>query len=159
MRSLAGDRDSEIAVAMWQPSHTLQRPFDANAPKLPRGDVHCFRMSVWGEHMDNGGSKEGTEAMMDPASLDCVHRVQELAAVRHLRARHFRHHGDSGIALAEQLLRSVGLWAADVATSRSVAQRTLAFCCSPLAPNTALCLQGGSCMRMRGLVPQPAQLI
>ena len=86
MRSLAGDRDSEIAVAMWQPSHTLQRPFDANAPKLPRGDVHCFRMSVWGEHMDNGGSKEGTEAMMDPASLDCVHRVQELAAVRHLRA-------------------------------------------------------------------------
>ena len=41
-RSMAGTRDTEMAVGCWQPSFT-----DDNCS----GDVHMFRMSLWTEHM------------------------------------------------------------------------------------------------------------
>jgi hypothetical protein len=81
MRSLAGDRDTELSVALWQPAHMMPRPVP-KAARTPRGAVHCFRMSVWSEHLANGSSEEGTRAMVDPESLESVRRVWELAAVR-----------------------------------------------------------------------------
>ena len=46
-RSLAGSRDSEIAVSCLQPEHTLL----ANDGKLPEGDVAYFRMRLFEEHL------------------------------------------------------------------------------------------------------------
>ena len=40
-RSLAGTRDSEIALGCWQPSYTHKKSF---------GSVHSFRLSLWSEH-------------------------------------------------------------------------------------------------------------
>ena len=41
-RSMAGTRDTEMAVGCWQPAFPEQNPY---------GDVHMFRMSLWAEHM------------------------------------------------------------------------------------------------------------
>lgn len=85
MRSLAGTRDSEIAAVMWQPAHMV----DAAKPtQLPTGQVHGFRMSLWREHLANGSTNEDIAALMDPAALSSVHRVQELAEVRHRHGCH-----------------------------------------------------------------------
>lgn len=81
MRSLAGTRDSEIAAAIWQPAHLLARPATVQA-QLPCGEVHCFRMSVWREHLANGTTQAAVAALLDPSALSTVHQVQRLAEVR-----------------------------------------------------------------------------
>ena len=40
-RSMAGTRDTEMAVGCWQPAFPDDNPY---------GDVHIFRMSLWTEH-------------------------------------------------------------------------------------------------------------
>ncbi|PXF43966.1 Phospholipase D alpha 1 [Gracilariopsis chorda] len=77
-RSLDGSRDTEIAIAAWQPEHVATGsngylPTDGE-PSLPQGDVAAFRASVWSEHL--GGYHDVFE---NPSSLECVHHIRELA--------------------------------------------------------------------------------
>ena len=41
-RSLAGSRDSEIAIGAYQPDHLSE-----DHGGEPRGDIHTFRMGLW----------------------------------------------------------------------------------------------------------------
>jgi len=66
-RSMAGTRDTEMAVGSWQPTFTPHHPF---------GDVHRFRMSLWTEHF-----RHCDELFIYPATMDCVQRVKQLAYV------------------------------------------------------------------------------
>ncbi|XP_057768087.1 phospholipase D alpha 1-like [Salvia miltiorrhiza] len=66
-RSMAGSRDSEIAMGAYQPHH-LSRGEPA------RGQVHGFRMALWYEHtgmLDNSFSY--------PESLECIQKVNGVA--------------------------------------------------------------------------------
>lgn len=70
-RSMSGTRDTEIAVGIHQPAHTLQSAALANF-SVPRGQVHCFRLSLWGEHLrflDN--------RFLEPSSMNCMRLVRE----------------------------------------------------------------------------------
>ena len=64
-RSMAGSRDTEMAVGCWQPAYDVE---------TPSGDVHRFRMSLWVEHF-----RYCHPLMNDPASLECVRKVKEIA--------------------------------------------------------------------------------
>nr|DAD31926.1 TPA_asm: hypothetical protein HUJ06_010777 [Nelumbo nucifera] len=68
-RSMEGNRDTEIAIGAFQPSHTWETKQSG-----PRGQVYGYRMSLWAEHM---GRME--ECFAHPESLDCTRRVRELA--------------------------------------------------------------------------------
>ena len=59
-RSLAGSRDTEIAVSVHQPQHLVE---DFG---LPHGDVALFRLRLLEEHL---GCQSG--ALTDPGSADC----------------------------------------------------------------------------------------
>ncbi|WOK94040.1 phospholipase D alpha 1-like [Canna indica] len=67
-RSLAGNRDSEIAHGSFQPAH-----IDGC-----RGDVHGFRMSLWHEHFMSH-CEHPSSAFLEPESLECVRKVREVA--------------------------------------------------------------------------------
>ncbi|KAL9276383.1 hypothetical protein ACSQ67_026066 [Phaseolus vulgaris] len=68
-RSMAGSRDTEIAMGAYQPRHTW------SAKKgHPHGQVYGYRMSLWAEHT---GSIEG--CFKDPESLECVKSVNNIA--------------------------------------------------------------------------------
>lgn len=70
-RSMAGTRDTEIAIATHQPAHTYELSSQSQMV-LPRGDVHCFRMSLWAEHigfLDN--------AFLAPWQPACMRKVRE----------------------------------------------------------------------------------
>ncbi|CAL4185607.1 unnamed protein product, partial [Meganyctiphanes norvegica] len=67
-RSMAGTRDTEIAVGAYQPMHTREVSGE------PRGNVHQFRMALWAEHL--GGVEE---IHANPGTLECVQAVNELA--------------------------------------------------------------------------------
>ncbi|KAM0866858.1 hypothetical protein ACQ4PT_042370 [Festuca glaucescens] len=74
-RSLAGNRDSEIAEGSYQPAHLNGR--DGGRA---RGVVHAFRMSLWHEHlMDNVGAGAGAAVFAEPESVECVHAVRRAA--------------------------------------------------------------------------------
>lgn len=79
-RSLDGSRDTEIAIAAWQPEHmaTGGNGYLAtdDEASLPKGDVAAFRASVWAEHF--GGTYH--EEFEDPSSLECVHLIRKLTA-------------------------------------------------------------------------------
>ena len=64
-RSLAGTRDTEIAVGCWQPEFTAFSPY---------GGGHMFRMSLWAAHL-----KTWEEIFQFPGTLDCTHRIKEMA--------------------------------------------------------------------------------
>ena len=64
-RSLAGTRDTEMAVGCWQ---------TAFPPNNPYGDVHKFRMSLWTEHF-----RYCDMTFAQPATMPCVQKVKELA--------------------------------------------------------------------------------
>ncbi len=64
MRSMAGTRDTEIAVGCWQP-HFVGR----NA----LGDVHMFRSSLWNEHL-----RITDPAFRYPGTVACVKKLKEL---------------------------------------------------------------------------------
>lgn len=76
-RSLAGNRDSEIAQGSYQPAHL-------NGPcGRARGQVHGFRMSLWHEHfiMGRHASEDADDGalFLEPESLECVRAVRREA--------------------------------------------------------------------------------
>ncbi|KAK8916872.1 Phospholipase D delta [Platanthera zijinensis] len=68
-RSLAGSRDTEIAMGAYQPHHTW-----AEKNRHPHGQIYGYRMSLWSEH--TGMLDELFEM---PGSLDCVRLVNKIA--------------------------------------------------------------------------------
>ena len=67
-RSLAGERDTEIAIGGYQPNHTTEEEGD------PRGDIHTYRMALWAAHF--GGFDE---AFLNPSNLECMEKVKEIS--------------------------------------------------------------------------------
>eukprot|EP01012_Entosiphon_sulcatum_P017982 TRINITY_DN2272_c0_g1_i2.p1 TRINITY_DN2272_c0_g1~~TRINITY_DN2272_c0_g1_i2.p1 ORF type:complete len:1003 (+),score=261.19 TRINITY_DN2272_c0_g1_i2:254-3262(+) len=67
-RSMAGDRDTEIAVGMQQPA------FRCADGVLPRGEVSGFRLSCWAEHT---GTYD--PVYQAPHTIDCVRFVNGIA--------------------------------------------------------------------------------
>eukprot|EP00667_Euglena_gracilis_P003485 EG_transcript_3496 len=67
-RSLAGNRDTEICVGMYQPE------FRCTDGVLPMGQASGFRKSLWGEH--TGVSED---VFSDPSSVACVARLNAIA--------------------------------------------------------------------------------
>ncbi|CAD6209277.1 unnamed protein product [Miscanthus lutarioriparius] len=67
-RSMEGTRDTEIAMAAYQPQHTW-----ANTLSAPRGQIFGYRMSLWAEHI---GSIE--ESFTRPESLECTRQVRHI---------------------------------------------------------------------------------
>ncbi|KAL7590273.1 hypothetical protein Lser_V15G36709 [Lactuca serriola] len=68
-RSMAGTRDTEIAMGAYQPHHTW-----AHKKTHPRGQVYGYRMSLWAEHM---GKLENY--YKEAESLSCVKNINMLA--------------------------------------------------------------------------------
>ncbi|KAJ8772570.1 hypothetical protein K2173_027747 [Erythroxylum novogranatense] len=68
-RSMAGSRDTEIAIGAYQPKYTW-----GSKGKHPRGQVFGYRMSLWAEHL---GKLESL--FQEPESLDCVRTVNSVA--------------------------------------------------------------------------------
>lgn len=68
-RSMAGTKDTEIAMGSYQPHHTWAR-----RKRRPRGQVYGYRMSLWAEHLGN------LDAWFEePESVECVRKVNEIA--------------------------------------------------------------------------------
>jgi len=67
-RSMDGARDSEIAVASYQPAHM------PTEQSVPHGDVHAFRLHCWATI-----TNKMEEAFKDPSSLNCVHALNAIA--------------------------------------------------------------------------------
>ncbi|KAL8260997.1 hypothetical protein R6Q59_025046 [Mikania micrantha] len=68
-RSMAGSRDTEIAMGAYQPFHTW-----AQKKMHPHGQVYGYRMSLWAEHLG-----EVQDHFKEPESLACVRNVNEFA--------------------------------------------------------------------------------
>ncbi|GAV78584.1 C2 domain-containing protein/PLDc domain-containing protein/PLD_C domain-containing protein [Cephalotus follicularis] len=68
-RSMAGTKDTELAMGMYQPHYTW-----AKKKRHPHGQIYRFRMSLWAEHLG-----ELVECFQEPESLECVNRVNEIA--------------------------------------------------------------------------------
>ncbi|XP_051139132.1 phospholipase D delta-like [Andrographis paniculata] len=68
-RSMAGSRDTEIAMGGYQPHHTW-----AHKKEHPHGQIYGYRMSLWAEHL---GKVE--KCFNDPESLECVKHVNSIA--------------------------------------------------------------------------------
>ncbi|XP_010520828.1 PREDICTED: phospholipase D delta-like [Tarenaya hassleriana] len=68
-RSLAGSRDTEIAMGAYQPLQTWN-----HRKQHPRGQVYGYRMSLWAEHM---GAVD--DAFKEPETIDCVTKVNKIA--------------------------------------------------------------------------------
>jgi len=64
-RSMAGTRDSEMALGCWQPHFSGSNSL---------GEVHMFRMSLWAEHL-----KTWEEIFREPESLECTQRVNAMS--------------------------------------------------------------------------------
>ncbi|XP_051140725.1 phospholipase D delta-like [Andrographis paniculata] len=67
-RSMAGSKDTEIAMGAYQPHYTRDKKQDR-----PRGQVHGYRMSLWAEHL---GMTD--ECLKKPESLECVEKLNEI---------------------------------------------------------------------------------
>ncbi|KAK9946870.1 hypothetical protein M0R45_012313 [Rubus argutus] len=65
-RSMAGSRDTEIAMGAYQPHQTWGKK-----KRHPHGQVYGYRMSLWAEHM---GMVEN--CFKEPQTLDCGHLVR-----------------------------------------------------------------------------------
>ncbi|KAL6995918.1 phospholipase D [Sarracenia purpurea var. burkii] len=68
-RSMAGSRDTEIAMGAYQTHKTW-----AKKKKHPRGQVYGYRMSLWAEHLG-----KIDECFEEPESLVCVENVNKIA--------------------------------------------------------------------------------
>ena len=66
-RSLAGERDTEIAIGCWQPNNVSQDSM---------GGVKRFRMGLWLEHF-----KTYDSSFELPGSIECIKKVKELAKI------------------------------------------------------------------------------
>jgi len=62
-RSMAGTRDTEIAVGCFQPN------------LMNQGEVRKFRLSLWAEHL-----KASEEIFLYPSTFDCVQRVKTMVS-------------------------------------------------------------------------------
>ncbi|KAJ3677192.1 hypothetical protein LUZ60_002916 [Juncus effusus] len=71
-RSLAGDRDTEIAHGSYQPSYLNGQHGRA------KGQIHLYRMSLWYEHFMSH-CKHLTNVFVEPESLECVRTVRKVA--------------------------------------------------------------------------------
>lgn len=67
-RSMAGARDSEIAMGAYQPFHLSHKQAPA------RGQVHGFRMALWYEHL---GMLDNSFAL--PETVECIRKVNGIA--------------------------------------------------------------------------------
>ncbi|KAL3630134.1 hypothetical protein CASFOL_023118 [Castilleja foliolosa] len=67
-RSMAGTKDTELAMGAYQPNHTRQKK-----KQHPHGQVYGYRMSLWAEHL---GMIE--KCFDEPETLECVKRVNEV---------------------------------------------------------------------------------
>ncbi|KAL0350269.1 UNVERIFIED_CONTAM: Phospholipase D delta [Sesamum radiatum] len=67
-RSMAGTKDTEIAMGAYQPHHTW-----TGKQRHPHGEVYGYRMSLWSEHL---GTVEN--CFKEPETLECVKRVNEV---------------------------------------------------------------------------------
>ncbi|THU63648.1 hypothetical protein C4D60_Mb01t18030 [Musa balbisiana] len=68
-RSLAGSRDTEIAMGAYQPHQTW-----AEKERHPHGQIYGYRMSLWAEQL---GSVD--DRFEQPNSLECVRLVNKIA--------------------------------------------------------------------------------
>ncbi|XP_047322426.1 phospholipase D delta-like [Impatiens glandulifera] len=68
-RSMAGSRDTEIAMGAYQPHHTW-----ANKQRHPHGQIYGYRMSLWAEHMETFD-----DSFNEPDSLECLRNVNKIA--------------------------------------------------------------------------------
>ncbi|XVF59851.1 hypothetical protein PTKIN_Ptkin07bG0308700 [Pterospermum kingtungense] len=68
-RSMAGSKDTEIAMGAYQPHYTW-----AEKKQHPRGQVHGYRMSLWAEHLG-----EVNKVFKEPETLECVKMVNSIA--------------------------------------------------------------------------------
>lgn len=68
-RSMAGSKDTEIAMGAYQPHYTW-----AAKKKHPRGQIYGYRMSLWAEHLD-----QVEKLYVEPESLECVKAVNSIA--------------------------------------------------------------------------------
>ncbi|KAH0718339.1 hypothetical protein KY290_014931 [Solanum tuberosum] len=68
-RSLAGSKDTEIAMGAYQPHYAW-----TEKQRHPQGQIYGYRMSLWAEHL---GRIE--ECFKEPEALTCVRRVNEVA--------------------------------------------------------------------------------
>ncbi|XP_007017919.2 PREDICTED: phospholipase D delta [Theobroma cacao] len=68
-RSMAGSRDTEIAMGAYQPHYTW-----GERKRHPRGQVYGYRMSLWAEHMG-----KVDYFFKEPESLGCVKSVNNIA--------------------------------------------------------------------------------
>jgi phospholipase D1/2 len=64
-RSMAGTRDTEMAIGSWQPAFPDNNPY---------GAVHIFRLSLWAEHF-----RTTDPVFRYPGHLDCVNKVKMMA--------------------------------------------------------------------------------
>lgn len=68
-RSMAGTKDTEIAMGAYQRHHTW-----AEKKKHPHGQVYGYRMSLWAEHLGMVN-----KLFKEPENLECVRTVNEMA--------------------------------------------------------------------------------
>ncbi|KAL8211186.1 hypothetical protein R6Q57_005623 [Mikania cordata] len=68
-RSLAGSKDTEIAMGSYQPHHTW-----AAKKQHPQGQVYGYRLSLWAEQL---GVLQ--KCYKDPETLECVIKVNNIA--------------------------------------------------------------------------------
>jgi len=68
-RSMAGNRDSEIAMGAYQPHFTGE-----TNNGQPRGQIHAFRMGLWLSHM-----RRDLPCFLHPESAECARTVNEIA--------------------------------------------------------------------------------
>ncbi|PKI45611.1 hypothetical protein CRG98_033927 [Punica granatum] len=68
-RSMAGSRDTEIAMGAYQPQH-----IQSGEKKRPHGQIYGYRMSLWAEHL---GILE--DCFKEPEDLSCVRSVNKIA--------------------------------------------------------------------------------
>lgn len=68
-RSMAGSRDTEIAMGAYQPQHAWSR---RRSP--PQGQVYGYRRSLWAEHLH-----VEDELFKEPWKMTCVKRIRSLA--------------------------------------------------------------------------------
>ncbi|XP_020218200.1 phospholipase D delta [Cajanus cajan] len=68
-RSMAGTKDTEIAMGAYQPHYTW-----STKKRHPRGQIYGYRMSLWAEHLDMVD-----EIFEEPETLECVHKVNTIA--------------------------------------------------------------------------------
>ncbi|GMY28163.1 phospholipase D delta-like [Fagus crenata] len=68
-RSMAGSRDTEIAMGAYQPRHTWGKK-----KGHPHGQIYGYRMSLWAEHL---GMLD--DCFKEPENLACVKSVNRIA--------------------------------------------------------------------------------